>query len=281
VMHCSAETPWPWRAKSASASSDAQKSGSGVTGVTVGSVIIFSLKFGLSTMLTNIALCDIICLMTRKPAQPTGVLVERQKTDGRRRLALTKRETKELRKQRLAEKAATLFLDIDTHRSWSQMASELGITVYQMRELVKSREFDDAYNLMFPEVGHDPRFQAARGQLGDMVPIAIGRLKGILEDGQVSANVVLKAVQAVFELNNLDNKGAQSERFELNEFLKGMKTVNIENLNIVPPEFAAELVKISTVVDGEVVEQADTSEIFHAPLLPALTPETESMMVLE
>ena len=152
-----------------------------------------------------------------------------------------------------------------------------------MRELVKTREFDEAYNLMFPEVGHDPRFQAARGQLGDMVPLAINRLKGILQDTGASDSVVLKAATTVFELNQLDNKGAQSERFELNEFLKGMKNMNVENLNIIPAEFAKELVKVSRsiVVDGEVVETLDTPAPSRISLVLPEPAESEPMTVLE
>ena len=213
--------------------------------------------------------------MSRKPIEPTGILKERRQVDGRRQLALTQKETKVLRRQRLCEQAAALFLDIDTHRSWGQMAEELGISVYALRDLVKTKEFDEAYNLMFPEVGHDPRFKAARGALGDMVPIAIQKLRQLLMDDDTSAAVTLKAVEKILELNQLDNKGTQSERFELVEFLKDMGGVNIQNVNIIPPDFAKEYQKLSekaVIVDGTAVD---------VPVPPSPPVPQEQMLVYE
>lgn len=213
--------------------------------------------------------------------EPTGVLKERQQADGRRQLMLTKKETKELRHMRLAEQAAALFLDIDRHRSWAETAEELGISIRQLKDLVKSKEFDEAYNTLFPEVGHDPRFRAAKGALGDMVPIAIQRLRELLNGDNVSPAVMLKTVERILELNQLDNKGVQSDRFELMEFLKNMKPVQIENVNIIPPEFARELQKISSRATADVVEGQIVSEPMHAPERPAPPEDPGTMMVYE
>ena len=205
--------------------------------------------------------------------EPTGVLKERQQADGRRQLVLTKKETKALRRQRLCEGAAVLFLDIDHHRTWAEMAQELGISIHALRDLVKTKEFDDAYNTMFPEVGHDPRFQAARGALGDMVPTAIKELKDLLTNSQTSPAVRFKAIEKILELNQVDNKGVQSERFELLEFLKNMGSVNIEQVNIIPPEFAKEFQKIST--------KADVIDVVAKDITPQPPPSPELMEVSE
>jgi len=200
--------------------------------------------------------------------EPTGVLKERQQADGRRQLVLTKKETKALRRQRLCEGAAVLFLDIDHHRTWAEMAQELGISIHALRDLVKTKEFDDAYNLMFPEVGHDPRFQAARGALGDMVPTAIKELKDLLTNGLVSPAVRFKVIEKILELNQVDNKGVQSERFELLEFLKNMGSVNIEQVNIIPSEFVKEYQKLSTKATGETID-AVVKDVTPQPPPPA------------
>jgi len=205
--------------------------------------------------------------------EPTGVLKERQQADGRRQLVLTKKETKALRRQKLCEGAAVLFLDIDHHRTWAEMAQELGISIHALRDLVKTKEFDDAYNTMFPEVGHDPRFQAARGALGDMVPTAIKELKDLLTNSQTSPAVRFKAIEKILELNQVDNKGVQSERFELLEFLKNMGSVNIEQVNIIPPEFAKEFQKIST--------KADVIDVVAKDITPQPPPSPELMEVSE
>ena len=187
----------------------------------------------------------------RKNIVATGILEERVDTDGRRQLSLTQKETKALRRQRLAERAAAIFLDIDTRRSWSEKARELGISINALKDLVKTREFDDAYNLLFPEVGHDPSFRAAKSALGDLVPTAVKRLQEILDDETVSKTTLLKAISEVLDRNQVDNRGQQSDRMELMEFLKEMGGIKIENLTIIPPDYAKEMQRLST---GEVVD---------------------------
>ncbi len=193
----------------------------------------------------------------RKDIVATGVLEERVDSDGRRQLSLTQKEQKTLRRQRLAEQAAALFLDIDTRRSWPEKARALGISINALKDLVKTREFDEAYNLLFPEVGHDPSFRAAKSALGDLVPTAVKRLQEILDDETVSKTTMLKAISEVLDRNQVDNRGQQSDRLELMEFLKDMGGIKIENLNIIPPDYAREMQRLSTgeVIDSVVVDE--------------------------
>ena len=192
----------------------------------------------------------------RKEIISTGVLEDRVDTDGRRQLSLTDKEQKALRRQRLAERAAAIFLDIDTRRSWPEKARELGISVNALKDLVKTKEFDEAYNLLFPEVGHDPSFRAAKSALGDLVPTAVRRLQEILDDETVSKTTLLKAISEVLDRNQVDNRGHQSDRLELMEFLKEMGGIKIENVNIIPPEYAKEMQRLSSceVLDAVVVD---------------------------
>lgn len=201
----------------------------------------------------------------RRSTIKTGVFEERVDVDGRRQLSLTRMERYALKRQQLAERAAMLFLDLETRRSWPQMAEELGISVHALKDLVKTREFDEAYNLLFPEIGHDPRFRAARGALSDMVPTAVDKLRQMLDDPATPKSTLLKVIERILELNQVDNRGQQSDRLELMEFLKGMGGVTIENVNIIPAEYAKEFQRISggkgVVIEGEDVVDAEVVSV--------------------
>ena len=194
----------------------------------------------------------------RRSTIKTGVFEERVDVDGRRQLSLTRMERYALKRQQLAERAAMLFLDLETRRSWPQMAEELGISVHALKDLVKTREFDEAYNLLFPEIGHDPRFRAARGALSDLVPTAVLKLQEMLDDPATPKSTLLKVIERILELNQVDNRGMQSDRLELMEFLKGMGGVTIENVNIIPPEYVKELQRISGPKDDVVIDAVVT-----------------------
>ena len=194
----------------------------------------------------------------RRSTIKTGVFEERVDVDGRRQLSLTRMERYALKRQQLAERAAMLFLDLETRRSWPQMAEELGISVHALKDLVKTREFDEAYNLLFPEIGHDPRFRAARGALSDLVPTAVLKLQEMLDDPATPKSTLLKVIERILELNQVDNRGMQSDRLELMEFLKGMGGVTIENVNIIPPEYVKELQRISGGKDEVVIDAVVT-----------------------
>ena len=194
----------------------------------------------------------------RRSTIKTGVFEERVDVDGRRQLSLTRMERYALKRQQLAERAAMLFLDLETRRSWPQMAEELGISVHALKDLVKTREFDEAYNLLFPEIGHDPRFRAARGALSDLVPTAVQKLQELLDDPTTPKSTLLKVIERILELNQVDNRGMQSDRLELMEFLKGMGGVTIENVNIIPPEYAREFQRISGGKDEVVIDAVVT-----------------------
>ena len=194
----------------------------------------------------------------RRSTIKTGVFEERVDVDGRRQISLTKMERYALKRRQLAERAAMLFLDLETRRSWPQMAEELGISVHALKDLVKTREFDEAYNLLFPEIGHDPRFRAARGALSDLVPTAVLKLQEMLDDPTTPKSTLLKVIERILELNQVDNRGMQSDRLELMEFLKGMGGVTIENVNIIPPEYAREFQRISGGKDEVVIDAVVT-----------------------
>lgn len=142
-----------------------------------------------------------------------------------------------LKRRRLAEAASAMFLDLDNPRTWQQIADELKVGVDMLKDLSKSPEFDEAYNALMADIGHDPRFKAAQAALADMLPIANQKLKSLLTNPNTPATALIRAIENVQRLNGLVEPQQQgSERRELAEFLKN-HDINI-NFNLgIPQEY--------------------------------------------
>lgn len=197
-----------------------------------------------------------------KEENVTGVLAERQTADGRRRIKLSQKERQALQRRERAETAAFLFLDLERSRTYTEIAEELGISVNALKDLTKTPEFDKAYNELQPEIGHDPRFRAARTALMDMLPHAIVELKNMLTNPRTPPSVKLKAIEKVLDLNAVDAPDVQNERQEIVQFLIDNR-VDARSFGItVPPEYMEAFQQNIEVVDAEPVnvyqlEEAD------------------------
>jgi hypothetical protein len=192
------------------------------------------------------------------------VLEERTLPDGRRKITLRVSERQALQRRERAEAAATLFLDLDTYRSWADIARELELSAAQLKDLTKTEEFDNAYNQLFAELGHDPRFRATQAAISDLLPIAATKLKELITAGRTSDNVRLKAIQLIFDLNGLTKQQqVQSDRQELAKFLIEHK-ISFSDLKITVPE---EYQEAMDAIDGEFRD----ASIAEAPELPAST----------
>jgi hypothetical protein len=180
---------------------------------------------------------------------------ERRLSDGRRKITLRKVERKELRRRQLCEAAAALFLDLEDHRTWQEIAEELGITVSQLKTLTNSEQFERVYNELFADLGHDPRYRAAQAQVSDLLPLAVKSHRDILSREGVADGVRLRAVQEVYKLNNLKGaQGDQSDREALARFL--LENELSEPKISVPEEYSeAEGKYLPDVVEGEYEER--------------------------
>ena len=191
-----------------------------------------------------------------KDAKITGVLAnpERRYEDGRRMIKLRRGEQRELRERALVEGAIALFLDLEGYRTWDQIAEELGVSTSKLRDLTKSDLFDELYNKMFVELGHDPRYLAAQAELSNLLPVALMELKRLLTGEHTPPTTRLKAVENVIRWNQLEIKQQQvSNRRELAEFLDEAQTTQTVNI-IVPPEYEKAMAE-AEFVDGEIVEE--------------------------
>jgi hypothetical protein len=154
-------------------------------------------------------------------------------------------------------------LDLETERTWADIARELGLSPAQLKDLTKTPEFDTAYNMLFAELGHDPRFRAVQGALADMLPLAIRELKNLLLQPNTPAGVRLKAAEKIMDLNGISKPQQQhSDRQELVRFLVEHK-INLENIRLpTPPEYAEAVQNYlpEEIVEGEVTNDGDASE---------------------
>lgn len=193
----------------------------------------------------------------------TGALAENRMEDGRRRIKLTGDQRVELLDRQQAEAAAAMFLDLEEAHKWPQIADELGISVHQLKELVKTPLFDEVYNAMFAELGHDPRYKAAQGALTNMLPAAMRTLQDLMLNTRTPATVRLRAVEKIIDLVGLEAVPADEyNRKALIELLQGAR-INVEELNIgVPAEYATaqERYLHPQTIDGEVRDIPDPEE---------------------
>lgn len=198
----------------------------------------------------------------------TGALKENMYPDGRRKLQLTKADKKALMRQQTAEAAAALFLDLNESRTWPEIADELEMSVHRLKELTKTPEFNAAYNALFPELGHDPRYKAAQGALSDMLPEAISRLRTLLTNETTPPSVRMKAIEKVISLNEVAQPGGRhSDRQEMVQFLT-QNNIQIDAVNMaVPQEYQQALEEYA-----EVQPQRTEDPILEGELLDIETP---------
>jgi hypothetical protein len=176
--------------------------------------------------------------------------------DGRRRINLQRRERQQLSRNLLVERAVALFLDLENDRTWQEIADELGIALPTLKKLTKEKEFEDAYNAHFVELGHDPRLMASRQAVSDLVPLAVRELRSLLADQFTPPTVRLNAIKEILHYAGFDDtKTKGDDKREVADFLKGAGVVNITQNNLMPAEYADMMRQIeSDIIDGQTEE---------------------------
>jgi hypothetical protein len=175
---------------------------------------------------------------TGKPVEISGVLKERM-NNGRRAIKLRQGERRTLLRQQRVETAVSMFLDLRQSYSWQDIADDLDISVMALKDLTKTKEFNDCYNSFYVELGHDPRLKASQMALTDLLPNAVQELRGLLTSAETPPSVKIKVIQEIFKQNGLGApESNKSDRGDLAKFLKDVG-VNIENVNVLklPDEY--------------------------------------------
>jgi hypothetical protein len=158
--------------------------------------------------------------MTRKPVNPETIEGTLAVSDsGRRHLNLNRGERDALLRQRTIERAVTLFLDLETDRTWTQIAAELDMSVSALKRFSQAPDFISVYEDTLATVGHDPRLQAVTSSLGDLLPAARRRLQSLLTSADTPAGVALKAIEKLFEWTGADEQREMDDPNALRNFL--------------------------------------------------------------
>jgi hypothetical protein len=199
----------------------------------------------------------------KKNSESVGVLALRQHPDGRRKIKLRNSERAALERQRLIEGAVALFLDTTVGRSWAEIAEQLHISPMKLRDITKSEEFEKAYDLMFAEIGHDPRYKAAQGAIMDLVTPAIAELRSIIVNRGATPATKVKAIELALKVAKLELKPPEeSDRTDIIKWTEEHRT-EVQ----IPKEFldAAQKYGLDRVVEGQFQAAAETDD--STPLL--------------
>jgi hypothetical protein len=190
--------------------------------------------------------------------------------DGRRHINLNRGEREALARQRQIEAAAALFLDLETDRTWAEIASELDMSVSSLKRLTQSSDFILVYEDALATIGHDPRLQAVTSSLGDLLPAARRRLQKLITENDTPDGVALKAIERLFQWTGADNKIETDNPEALKNFLQ-QNNVTVEgNMTVINiPEqyqnaFQHFLGGDTDIVSGE-VHTLDNGESEHEP----------------
>ena len=161
----------------------------------------------------------------------------------RRRIKLTKADRERLQEERLAEAAASLFLDLESPRKWTEVAEELNISMDTLKNLTRGELFQQKYDLLMAELGHDPRYKAVQAGMADLLPVALRQLEGLIRTGPPQVKT----------------PDESDDRARLAEFLQ---KANITQNNIqitLDPEYAAGVQRFlsqEAPIEGEFAETA-------------------------
>jgi hypothetical protein len=159
--------------------------------------------------------------------------------DGRRHLNLTHDEREALAQRELMERAIALFLDLQQDHTWQEIADSLGLSLSKLKRMTQTGEFQRLYDEALATVGHDPRLQAVKSSLGDLLPAARRRLGTIITSGD--DRTAMRAIEKLFTWTGVEDGVQNEDPAAFANFLQRhgavlQADVNILNVNI-PPQY--------------------------------------------
>jgi hypothetical protein len=116
-------------------------------------------------------------------------------------------------------------------RKWSEVAEELNISLDTLKNLTRGELFQQKYDLLMAELGHDPRYKAVQAGMADLLPVALRQLDGLIRTGP--PQVKMQAIKFLFETAGVKIKppDESDDRQKLAEFLQGAN-ITQNNLTI-------------------------------------------------
>jgi len=155
-------------------------------------------------------------------------------------------------KAAIIKRTIDMYLDLEGGHTKADMLETLGITQYELSTLVKSEEFEEAYNEYFLEIASHPTIKAVQHQLvEDLLPRAFRELQALL--GAESENVRMKVIFEIFKLAGVRPvEPSKTQRRDFADFLE-RKSINVD-LNITIPDQYADA------MDAVVVDPVSPSD---------------------
>src|SRR5512142_655579 len=153
----------------------------------------------------------------------------------RRHINLTQDERAELLERQQMEQAIGLFLDLTADHTWREIADTLGISLSALKRMTQTGEFQRLYDDALATVGHDPRLQAVKSSLGDLLPAARRRLGTIITSGD--DRTAMRAIEKLFTWTGVEDGVQNEDPAAFANFLQRhgavlQADVNILNVNI-------------------------------------------------
>jgi hypothetical protein len=178
----------------------------------------------------------------------------------RRHLKLTKAERDAKKKQKQLEHLASLFLDLDTHRTNQQIADEMGLSLPAMKRLTQDPEFQAIYDDVLMNLGHHPRLQVLSASLPELGVASFKALDEILRNPRASATARVAAAKLVWDSLHIADSRADEDPGAINKFL-GDKGINVQantvNINLpIPDEYKEAFARLmgADIVDARVTD---------------------------
>jgi len=155
----------------------------------------------------------------RELPEPKGPLSERTTADGRRRLKLNQDEREAFLTSTQIDRIVHMVLNIEEDYTYAQMAEELSVSVPQLKNLMRTPEFQDRYNEYFMELGKDPRVRLTQAKIAELLPKAFMTMKKGLEDPEAPWTAKVKIVEKILELSGIERpQTLQNDRKEFEQF---------------------------------------------------------------
>jgi hypothetical protein len=172
----------------------------------------------------------------------------------RRHINLTKGERKDLVEQKRLEHIVSLFLDLERDRNWSEIATEVGMSLAGLKRLTKTSEFQELYDSTLATLGHHPRLVAMQSNLPDLLPSSFRAMRELLNQGRGMAR--LGAVKLLWETLSVGDTPDMEDPNVISNFMKnkGLLVEGDVNINVNLPIPAEYQKAFSRLMGGDIID---------------------------
>jgi len=210
----------------------------------------------------------------REIPKPEGPLAKRKTADGHRRLRLNKQEKTDMIEQRRMETLVAMILTTeDDAPTYREIAEELDMSVASMKNLMRTKEFQDVYNDYFIQLGHDPRIQFIQSRIVELLPYVFTQMKTAVTTQETPWTARWQIMQKVLELSGIEKPtNVENDRKEIESFLSNRTGEEDGDIHISIPgkyleamgkykdgEDIVEDIVVDDIIDGDYSDVAEES----------------------